>query len=145
MTDVAIGHGRRFCPLYYPSMDAPAYVRFAGPTGVPTVNARGRFDVLGHLDTWHVGPMSQKFMVAQIRWSELKLWVLYHRIRSKERVAWPKLFCLEARLACSWYFQSDCMDEDAMRLARRVRNEFCLKAPKSREDLVQLARELLSF
>ena len=51
--------------------------------------------------------------------------------------------CLESRLTYSWYFQSDCMDVSPLRLARRVRNEFCLKPRKSREELVQMTQELM--
>ena len=143
MSEQVVVQRRHLDPLYYPSGDAPDFVRYTSPPGNPSMNARDRFDLVRAENTWHAGPMSQKLLVTQIRWAELRMWLLHRRIKVTSRVEWPKLLCLENRLACSWYFQSDCMDMTAMHLARRVRNEFCLQVAKSGEELKLMARALL--
>ena len=143
MADEASVPARSTRPLYYPSGDAPDFIRYSVPFGRSHVNHCPRFDVIGYHDTWHVGPLCQSFMTAQIRWSELKLWILYFRIILTRKAKWPCLLSLESRLACSWWYQSDCMDVPADLLVRRVRNEFCLKPRKSRVELLLMANELL--
>ena len=143
MTEQVVLQRRSLRPLYYPSDDAPDFVRYTAPRGNPNLNARNRFDLVRAEDTWHAGPLSQKMLVAQLRWAELKMWILFHRIQKVDRAEWPELLSVESRLACSWFFQSDCMATPAMRLARRVRNEFFLKADKSLAELKCMLRELL--
>lgn len=143
MSEQVVLQRRTLRPLYYPSDDAPDFVRYTAPRGNPSLNVRNRFDLVRAEDTWHAGPLSQKLLVAQLRWAELKMWILYYRIKETNRVEWPELMSLESRLACSWFFQSDCTGIPAMRLARRVRNEFFLKAEKPIAELRCMARELL--
>jgi len=143
MSDQVVIQRRHLRPLYYPSGDAPDFVRYTSPAGNPSMNARDKFDLVRAEHTWHAGPMSQKLLVTQIRWAELKMWLLYYRIRDTKRAEWPGLLRLVDRLACSWYFQSDCMEMDAIRLARRVRNDFVLQRPRSKEELRRLAQVLL--
>ena len=109
MSDQVVIQRRHLRPLYYPSGDAPDFVRYTSPAGNPSMRARDKFDLVRAEHTWHAGPLSQKFLTTQIRWAELKMWLLYYRIRNTKRAEWPKLLCLEDRLACSWYFQSDCI------------------------------------
>ena len=135
MSDQVVIPRRHLRPLYYPSGDAPDFVRYTSPVGSPSMNARDKFDLVRAEHTWHAGPLSQKLLVTQIRWAELRMWLLYYRTRDVARAEWPKLLCLEDRLACCWYFQSDCMEMDAVRLVRRVRNDFTLQTPKSKEEL----------
>ena len=140
MTDSDALLGRHIRSIYHPSLDAPDVVRLVPPPGMH--NVRGQFNVLRLCETWHAGPMSQTLLATQLRWAELKLWILYYRLRGSERSKWPELVSLELRLACSWYFQSDFMSESAVRLARRVRNEFCVKCPKTVAELRQMAHVL---
>ena len=86
--------------------------------------------------------MSQVALIAQLRWCELKMWILYYRLRRAERSEWSKLLSLESRLACTWYFQFDCMVMQSLRLGRRVLTEFRGKRQKTTVELRQMAHVL---
>ena len=142
MTENNSARGRRVQPLYYPSGDVTANVEIMRPRGNTAVSSRCWRVPVGDEDTWHFGPMSQELMTTQLRWSEIKLWLLYYRSRLTIRAKWPELLSLEMRLTCSWYFQLDCMVIDPALLVRRVRNEFCLKSQKSRVKFLLMTSEL---
>ena len=95
--------------------------------------------------TWTLGPMSMKFMMTQTKWAELKLWLLFYRIKKTPRLEWAALLTLELRLACSWYFQVDCLHSDPGSLIRRVWNEYVLKSIKTHKEFLEMAAELLSW
>ena len=138
MTDESIPRSHNVYPLYYP---ADRDERSAS-SGNAVVHFSHRFRRDEDHNTWYVGPMSQKFMSAQARWAEFRLWHLYYRLRNVRRAQWASLMSAEMRLACSWYFLSDCMDASALYLVRKVRNTFHVKPRKSRAELMRLASSL---
>ena len=85
MSDQVAIPRRHLRPLYYPSGDAPDFVRYTSPVGNPSMNARDKFDLVRAEHTWHAGPLSQKLLVTQIRWAELRMWLLYYRTRDVKR------------------------------------------------------------
>ena len=125
-------------PLYYPvTEDSDGTNEHAVSVGDLSVRASRPFQRDHLRQTWFIGPMSQRFMQAQVHWAEMRLWILYHCIQRTRRTRWGALMSSELRLACSWYFQSDCMDVNAVYLVRRVRNEFCVHpTKKSRAELL---------
>ena len=141
MADENCSNGRSANPLYFPveretliGQETPATL---GNTDV-ALRSRFRYDDSRHV--WFLGPMSQNFMKAQVRWAELKLWRLYHRLGTVRRSQWASLMNLGLRLACSWYFQFDCMATCAVYLVRRVRNTFCIQRPKTLAELKHLVK-----
>ena len=141
MAEEDCSNGRSANPLYFPverenviERETPATL---GNTAM-CLRSRFRYDDSRHL--WFIGPMSQKFMKAQVRCAELRLWRLYARLRSVRRSQWASLMTLELRLACSWYFQFDCMDTCAVYLVRRVRNTFCIQHPEALVELKKLVK-----
>ena len=89
---------------------------------------------------WLVGPVSQPrwFLKAQHLWSESRLWLLYDKFKVTEVERWPQLITFEVRLTSSWYFRSDYLDSWPEFLARRVRDEFCIKRRKSDKRMEQI-------
>ena len=133
--------GSNALPLYYPETRHGGPCRnSSGPRDNRSVILRGQFRYDEPTNVWFIGPLSQEFMQAQVRWAELRLWYLYYRLRAVRRSQWASLMTRGLRLACSWYMQCDCMDMSADFLVRRVRNEFCIKKPRSRAELMQFIR-----
>ena len=134
-------------PLYYPvTEDSDGSSEHAVSAGDFSLHASRPFQRDHLRQTWIIGPMSQRFMQAQVHWAEMRLWILYHRILRTRRARWGDLMNSELRLACSWYFQSDCMNLNAVYLARKVRNRFCVHpTQKSRDELLQLIFSIKSL
>ena len=94
-----------------------------------------------------VGPLSRRFMRAQMLWAEVKLWAVFDKISSPNFsfVENANLATFEVRLALSWFIGTTCMDVHPDYVLRKIRNEFLVKKRRSHKETVRYAVTLFEM